>query len=151
MRQMNAPFMPSGKVTCPYASPMAQASQTSPSGMYCTPQILHKPSYPLALLMMLGTVKNGFSDPTKEQEGRDRPRKDIMNRRQAKALREGCRERKEARTGVSSREKINTNRNLVRVTTKSKSEMQTVSNGRVGREGRDGCFEEHPNIGDLIE
>jgi len=35
--------------------------------------------------------------------------------------------------GVSSREKINTNRNLVRATTKSKSKMQTVSNGRVGR------------------
>jgi len=33
--------------------------------------------------------------------------------------------------GVSSREKINTNRNLVRVTTKSKSETQTVSNGCV--------------------
>ena len=53
--------------------------------------------------------------------------------------------------GVSSREKINTNRNLVRVTTKSKSEMQTVSNGHVGRGGRDGCFKEHPNVGDLIK
>ena len=47
---MNAPFMPSGKVTCPYASPMAQASQTSPSGMYCTPHISHKPSYFLSLI-----------------------------------------------------------------------------------------------------
>ena len=35
--------------------------------------------------------------------------------------------------GVSSREKMNTNKNLVRVTTKSKSEMQTVSNGHVGQ------------------
>jgi len=55
-----------------------------------------------------------------------------MNGCQVKALGEGCHERKEAWMGVSSREKINTNRNLARVTTKSKSEMQTVSNGRVG-------------------
>jgi len=53
--------------------------------------------------------------------------------------------------GVSSREKINTNRNLARVTTKSKSETQTVSNGRVGRGGGDGCSEEHPNVGDLVK
>jgi len=77
-------------------------------------------------------VKNGFSDPTKEQEGQDQPRKDVMNRCQVKALREGCCERKEARTSVSSREKINTNKNLVRATTKCKSEVQTVSNGCVG-------------------
>ena len=55
-----------------------------------------------------------------------------MNRRQVKALREGCHERKEAQMGVSSREKMNTNKNLARVTTKSKSETQTVSNGHVG-------------------
>ena len=53
--------------------------------------------------------------------------------------------------GVSSREKINTNKNLARVTTKSKSEMQKVSNGRVSRGGRDGGFNECPNIGDLVE
>ena len=74
-----------------------------------------------------------------------------MNRRQAKALREGCHERKKAWVGVSSREKMNTNINLVRVTTKSKSETQTVSNGRVSRGGRDGGFEERPNIGELVE
>jgi len=74
-----------------------------------------------------------------------------MNRHQAKALREGCRERKEAWTGVSSREKMNTNKNLARATTKSKSETQTVSNGYVSRGGRDGGFKEHPNIGDLVE
>jgi len=34
---------------------------------------------------------------------------------------------------VSSREKINNNKNLARATTKSKSEMQTVSNGRVSQ------------------
>ena len=99
----------------------------------------------------MAIVKNRFSNPTKEQEGRDRPRKDIMNRCQVKALREACCERKEARTGISSREKINTNKNLARVTTKSKSEMQTVSNGHVGQGGRDRGFKEHPNIGDLIE
>ena len=49
-----------------------------------------------------------------------------------KALREGCHERKNARTSVSSREKKDTNRNLARVTTKSRSETQTVSNRRVG-------------------
>ena|SRR5882724_8608899 len=85
------------------------------------------------LMQPLGIcVKNGFSDLTKEQEGQDQPRKDIMNRCQLKALREGCREIKEAWMGVSSREKMNTNRNLVRVTTKSRSKTQTVSNGRVG-------------------
>src|SRR5882724_2648937 len=78
-------------------------------------------------------VKNGFSDLTKEQEGQDWQGKDITNDRQGKALREGCRERKEARASVSSREKKDTNRNLVRATTKSKSRMQTVSNGHVGR------------------
>jgi len=97
------------------------------------------------------SVKNRFSDLTKEKEGRDRPRKDVMNRHQAKALREGCRERKEAQTGVSSREKMNTNKNLARATTKSKSKTQTVSNGHVGRGGRDGGFKEHPNVRDLIE
>ena len=56
-------------------------------------------------------VKNGFSDLTKVQEGRDRPRKDVMNRRQGKALSEGCHERKEAWMVVSSREKINNNKN----------------------------------------
>ena len=83
------------------------------------------------------TVKNGFSDPTKEQEGQDQPRKDIMNRCQVKALREGCCERKEARMSVSSREKKKTNWNLARVTTKSKSKMQTVSNGCVSQGAKD--------------
>jgi len=89
-------------------------------------------------------VRNRFSNPTKVQEGRDWPRIDVMNRHQVKALREGCCERKEARIGVSSREKINTNKNLARVTTKSKSETQTVSNGRVGRGGRDGVLRSIP-------
>jgi len=57
-------------------------------------------------------VKNRFSDLTKEQKGRDWLRKDIVNRRQVKALREGCRERKKAQAGVSSREKKNMNRNF---------------------------------------
>src|SRR5882724_766582 len=56
-----------------------------------------------------------------------------MNRHQVKALREGCHERNEAQMGVSSREKMKTNKNLARATTKSKSETQTVSNGRVGQ------------------
>src|SRR5882724_4960995 len=96
-------------------------------------------------------VKNRLSDPTKVQEGQGRPRKDVMNRRRRKALSEGCRERKEARTVVSSREKMNNNKNLARATTKSKSETQIVSSGCVGRGVRDKGFKEHPNVGDLIE
>src|SRR5882724_11130733 len=96
-------------------------------------------------------VKNGFSDPTKAQEGQDRPRKDVINRCRGKALSEGCCERKKAWTVVSSREKINNNKNLARATTKSKSETQTVSNGRVSRGVRDKGFEERPNVGDLVE
>jgi len=46
---------------------------------------------------------------------------------------------------------MNTNIDLARVTTKSKSKTQAVSNGRVGRRGRDGGFEERPNVGDLVE
>src|SRR5882724_4481073 len=83
--------------------------------------------------MNLPNVKNGFSNPTKEQEGQDQQRKDVTNDRQGKALREGCHERKMAWTSVSSREKKDTNRNLARATSKSRSDMQTVSNGRVGR------------------
>src|SRR5882724_3367188 len=79
------------------------------------------------------SVKNRFSDPTKVQKGRDRQRKDIEGDHQGKALKEGCCERRWARTGVSSREEINTNRHLARATTKSKSRTQAVSNGRVGR------------------
>jgi len=56
-----------------------------------------------------GSVKNGFSDLTKVQEGRDRPRKDVMNRHRGRALSEGCHERKKAQMVVSSREKINNN------------------------------------------
>jgi len=96
-------------------------------------------------------VKNGFYNLTKEQESRDWPRKDIMNRRRGKALSEGCHERKKDWMVVSSREKINNNKNLVRVTTKSKRKTQTVSNGRVSRGARDKGFEEHPNVGDLVE
>ena len=46
---------------------------------------------------------------------------------------------------VSSIEKQNTKRNLVRVTTKCKSRTQTVSNGGIK------VFEECPNAGDLIK
>ena len=59
--------------------------------------------------LVITPVKNGFSDLTKEQVGRDR---------QGKALREGCHEREWARMSASSREKNNTKRNLARATTK---------------------------------
>src|SRR5882724_8633713 len=86
-----------------------------------------------AISRPLLSVKNGFSDPTKVQKGRDRQRKDVEGDHQGKALKEGCRERRWARMGVSSREEINTNSNLARATTKSKSGTQTVSNGRVSQ------------------
>src|SRR5882724_442048 len=76
-------------------------------------------------------VKNRFSNPTKEQKGQYRPRKDVVNRYQVRALREGCHERRKVQVGVSSREKKKTNRNLMRATTKSKSRTRTVSNGCV--------------------
>src|SRR5882724_7152730 len=118
-----------------------------------THHLLHLVGQPLSWWtwdLRVPTVKNGFSDPTTEQEGQDQPRKDIMNRHQVKALREGCHERKEAQTGVSSRE-MNTNKNLVRATTKSKSMTQTVSNGHVSQGGRDRGFKECPNIRDLVK
>jgi len=42
------------------------------------------------------TVKNGFSDLTKEGIGQDQCRKDIMNDHQEKVLKEGCCEREQA-------------------------------------------------------
>jgi len=39
-----------------------------------------------------GSVKNRFSDLTKVNKVEVQPGKDIMNRRQTKALREGCHE-----------------------------------------------------------
>ena len=62
-----------------------------------------------------------------------------MNEHQAKALREGCDEREQAWTGVSSTEKPNTKGHLARAMTKSKSKMQTVTNGHVGRLSNESC------------
>jgi len=60
-------------------------------------------------------------------------RKDVMNDHQGKPLREGCHEENGSDKCIF-REKNNTNRNLARVTTKSKSRMQTVSNGCLVKE-----------------
>ena|SRR5882724_3254183 len=54
-------------------------------------------------------------------------------------LSEGCHEREWAQMNVSSREKNNIKRNLVRATTKSKSRMQIVSKGCVSRGERNQC------------
>jgi len=62
-----------------------------------------------------------------------------MNDLQGKALKEGCCEREWAQMGVSSTEKTNTKGNLARVMAKSWSEMQTVTNGCVGRKGNESC------------
>jgi len=48
-----------------------------------------------------------------------------------RSLREGCCEREQAQMGVPSTEKTNTKWDLARATTKSKSRMQTVTNGCV--------------------
>ena len=58
-----------------------------------------------------------------------------MSDHQLKALKEGYCERRWAQVSASSREKANTKRHLVRATTKSKSRMQTVSNGHVSQKG----------------
>ena len=62
-----------------------------------------------------------------------------MNDCQGKALEEGCGEREWAQTSVSSREKTNTKRNLVRAMTKSKSRTQTVTNRCVSQKGDELC------------
>ena len=76
----------------------------------------------------MGDVKNGFSNPTKEQIGWDQCRKDITNDHWEKALKEGCCEREQAQTDVSSIEKTNTKEDLARVMTKSRSKLQAVTN-----------------------
>ena len=62
-----------------------------------------------------------------------------MNEHQEKAFREGCCEREQAQMGVSPTEKTNTKGYLARVMTKSKSKMQTVTKGHVGRKGNELC------------
>ena len=59
-----------------------------------------------------------------------------MNEHQKKALKEGCHEREQAQTGVSPTEKTSTKEDLARVMAKSKSMMQTVTNGCVGQKGK---------------
>ena len=89
---------------------------------------------PFASAMMLHqVVNNRFSVPNKVQIGQDQYRKDIMNNCQEKALKKGCCEREWAQTDVSSTEKTNTKKNLARAMTKSKSKMQTVTNGCVSQ------------------
>ena len=62
-----------------------------------------------------------------------------MNECQKKALKEGCCEREQAQTGVSPTEQTSTKEDLARVMAKSKGTMQTVTNGCVGRKGKDSC------------
>jgi len=87
----------------------------------------------------LDTSKNGFSDLTKEQIGWDQCRKDIMNDLWEKALKQGCCEREQGQTDVSSTEKTNTKEDLARVTPKSRSKTQTVTNGHVSKKGDESC------------
>ena len=81
---------------------------------------------------MILSVKNRFSNPTKVQIGQDQYRKDVMNDHWEKALREGCHEKEQAWMDTSSTEKTNTKEDLARVMTKSRSDMQTVTNGHAG-------------------
>ena len=71
--------------------------------------------------LVIQSVKNRFSELTKEKEGRDQQGKEITNDCQGKALKEGCHEREQAQMDVSSTEKTNTKEDLTRVMTKSKS------------------------------
>ena len=54
-----------------------------------------------------------------------------MNDCQEKALKEGCHEREQVQMGMSSTKKTNTKEDLARATTKSRSKLQTVTNGYV--------------------
>jgi len=74
-----------------------------------------------------------------------------MNDHQGKALKEGCCEREQAQVGVSSTEKTNTKEDLARAMTKSRSRMQTVTNGCVSQKVTNLVCSKHLNIGDLIE
>ena len=74
-----------------------------------------------------------------------------MNDYHEKALKEGCHEREQSQMDVSSTEKTNTKEDLTRVTAKSESKIQTVTNGRVSREATNRVSNKCPNIGDLIE
>jgi len=66
----------------------------------------------IIIIIFRACVKNGLSDPTKVQEGWDRSRNNVKSDHQGKALKEGCHERREAWTGVSSTENMNTKRRL---------------------------------------
>ena len=66
-------------------------------------------------------------------------------------LKEGCHEREQAQTDVSSIEKTNTKEDLARVMTKSRSKMQIVTNKCVGQKQMNRISSKHPNVRDLIE
>jgi len=63
-----------------------------------------------------------------------------MNDHQEKALKEGCCEIEQAHTDVSSTEKTNTKEDLARVMAKSRSKIQTVTNGCVSLKARELSF-----------
>jgi len=52
---------------------------------------------------------------------------------------------------VPSTEKTNTKEDLARVMIKSRSRMQTFTNGHVGQKIMNQLYSKCPNIGDLIE
>ena len=86
---------------------------------------MHTLSIPADIYVL--PVKNGFSNPTKVQIGQGQYRRDVTDDCQMKALKEGCCEREQAQTDVSSTVKTSTKRELARATTKSRSEMKTVT------------------------
>ena len=96
-------------------------------------------------------VKNGFYDPTKVKIGWDQYRIEIMNDSWGKALREGCHEREQAPIDVPSTEKTNTKEDLAKVTTKSRSKTQTVTNGCVSQKWKNTVSNKCPKVGCLIE
>src|SRR5882724_8172247 len=67
-----------------------------------------------------------------------------------KSVLDSCHEREQAGADVSSKEKTNTKEDLARVTTKSRSKMQTVTHGHVSQKVTNLVSSKHPNIRDLI-
>jgi len=65
-------------------------------------------------------------------------------------LQEGCHEENKPDRCIFNRE-TSTKWGLARVMTKSKSKMQTVTNGCVSQKWMNMVSSKHPDIGDLIE
>jgi len=84
-------------------------------------------------------VKNRFSDPTKVQIGWDQLGKVIMNECGRRLSERAVMKENKLRWVWLQQRRLTPNENLARVTTESRSKMQTVTNGCVGQKGDDLC------------